>query len=33
VFNLGHGVLAGTEADTLARLTELVRTETAVALV
>ena len=29
VFNLGHGVLAGTEADTLARLTDLVRTETA----
>ena len=33
VFNLGHGVLAGTEADTLARLAELVRTEAAVALV
>jgi len=33
VFNLGHGVLAGTEADTLARLAELVRMETAVALV
>ena len=33
VFNLGHGVLAGTEADTLARLTELVRMETAAALV
>jgi len=33
VFNLGHGVLAGTEADTLARLTELVRQETEVALV
>ena len=33
VFNLGHGVLAGTEADTLARLAELVRVETAAALV
>jgi uroporphyrinogen decarboxylase len=33
VFNLGHGVLAGTEADTLARLSELVRMETAAALV
>ena len=33
VFNLGHGVLADTDADTLARLSELVRTETAVALV
>ncbi|HEV8228791.1 MAG TPA: uroporphyrinogen decarboxylase [Candidatus Limnocylindria bacterium] len=33
VFNLGHGVLAGTESDTLARLTDLVQTETAVALV
>jgi uroporphyrinogen decarboxylase len=33
VFNLGHGVLPGTEADTLARLADLVRTETAVALV
>jgi uroporphyrinogen decarboxylase len=28
VFNLGHGVLPGTDADTLARLTELVRLET-----
>jgi uroporphyrinogen decarboxylase len=33
VFNLGHGVLPGTDADTLARLTELVRAETEVALV
>jgi uroporphyrinogen decarboxylase len=33
VFNLGHGVLPGTDADTLARLTDLVRTETEVALV
>lgn len=33
VFNLGHGVLPGTEADTLARLTDLVREETEVALV
>jgi uroporphyrinogen decarboxylase len=33
VFNLGHGVLVGTEADTLARLTDLVRAETAAALV
>jgi uroporphyrinogen decarboxylase len=33
VFNLGHGVLADTDADTLARLSELVRTETAAALV
>jgi uroporphyrinogen decarboxylase len=33
VFNLGHGVLPGTEADTLARLTELVRRETEVAAV
>jgi uroporphyrinogen decarboxylase len=33
VFNLGHGVLAGTDADTLARLTELVRRETEVAVV
>ena len=29
VFNLGHGVLPGTDADTLARLTEHVRTATA----
>ncbi|HEY8825234.1 MAG TPA: uroporphyrinogen decarboxylase family protein, partial [Candidatus Limnocylindria bacterium] len=33
VFNLGHGVLPGTDADTLARLTDLVRQETEVALV
>jgi uroporphyrinogen decarboxylase len=33
VFNLGHGVLPGTDADTLARLTELVRRETEVAVV
>jgi uroporphyrinogen decarboxylase len=33
VFNLGLGVLPGTDADTLARLTELVRRETEVALV
>jgi uroporphyrinogen decarboxylase len=33
VFNLGHGVLPGTDADTLARLTELVRRETEGALV
>ena len=33
VFNLGHGVLPGTDADTLARLTDLVREETEVALV
>ena len=33
VFNLGHGVLPGTDADTLARLTDLVRRETEVALV
>jgi uroporphyrinogen decarboxylase len=32
VFNLGHGVLPGTDADTLARLTDLVREETEVAL-
>ena len=29
IFNLGHGVLPETEADTLARLTELVHEETA----
>jgi uroporphyrinogen decarboxylase len=33
VFNLGHGVPPETDADTLARLTELVRVETEVALV
>jgi uroporphyrinogen decarboxylase len=33
VFNLGHGVLPGTDADTLARITDLVRHETEVALV
>jgi uroporphyrinogen decarboxylase len=33
VFNLGHGVLPGTDADTLARLTDLVRRETEVAVV
>jgi len=33
VFNLGHGVPPETDADTLARLTELVREETEVALV
>ena len=33
VFNLGHGVLPGTDADTLARLADLVRHETEVALV
>jgi uroporphyrinogen decarboxylase len=33
VFNLGHGVLPGTDADTLARLAALVRQETEVALV
>ena len=32
VFNLGHGVLPGTEADTLARLSDLVRAETEVAV-
>jgi len=32
VFNLGHGVLPETDADTLARLTELVREETAAVL-
>jgi uroporphyrinogen decarboxylase len=33
IFNLGHGVLPGTDADTLARLADLVRLETEVALV
>jgi len=32
VFNLGHGVLPATDADTLARLAALVREETSVAV-